>query len=560
MKRSNDYSNSRGNDGGGHGGHRDYTKRPRHHSQANAMSTPMYPGYGMMPMGMDPSMMGQQGYGMPMPMGMPPAPYPMVSGGNTGAAQPNGGGGGPANPTRTVYLGGVPAGVTPREILDLVSVGPVEAVRILPEKNCAFVAFLDPSTAMAMITMAGQAGLNLQGQIVRPRFGNSQPVRSNILNAVMGGASRNVFMGKLDESTTSDDILTALEPFGTIEHFNYIANKGIAFAHFTDISSAIKCIQELPRTPGWEERRISFGKDRCGNSRRSHAAGGPGSAPVGGAPGMDPSMMMGGPGGYMAPGGYDPYGAMGQGGYDQTIMAGYGMAPATGGQINRTVYLSGISQEATCEDLCNAIRGGILHQIRYLPEKHIAFVSFVDPMAAMAFHSYVNSNSVSVRNRRLRAGWGHPSALPAAVATALQTNASRNVYIGSLPEGTTPDKLREDFAGFGEIEQVNILSEKNCGFVNFTNILTAVKAVQGVKDLHPEYSDCRISYGQDRCAKPLSSYGVRQASHNAGGDRREGRDRDGGDRRSRGSYYRPGQDETSGDAHMMSNEILDAEV
>ena len=40
--------------------------------------------------------------------------------------------------------------------------------------------------------------------------------------------------------------------------------------------------------------------------------------------------------------------------------------------LNRTIYLGDIYPETTTEDLCNAIRGGVLQSIRYMQDKHIA--------------------------------------------------------------------------------------------------------------------------------------------------------------------------------------------
>lgn len=40
--------------------------------------------------------------------------------------------------------------------------------------------------------------------------------------------------------------------------------------------------------------------------------------------------------------------------------------------LNRTVYLGNIHPETTTEDLCNAIRGGVLQSMRYMQDKHIA--------------------------------------------------------------------------------------------------------------------------------------------------------------------------------------------
>jgi len=55
-------------------------------------------------------------------------------------------------------------------------------------------------------------------------------------------------------------------------------------------------------------------------------------------------------------------------------MAAAAAANGMGGlqSLNRTVYLGNIHPETTAEDLCNAIRGGVLQSIRYMQDKHIA--------------------------------------------------------------------------------------------------------------------------------------------------------------------------------------------
>ncbi len=39
---------------------------------------------------------------------------------------------------------------------------------------------------------------------------------------------------------------------------------------------------------------------------------------------------------------------------------------------NRCVYLGQLAEEVTTEEICNAVRGGQLLQIKYIQEKHIA--------------------------------------------------------------------------------------------------------------------------------------------------------------------------------------------
>ena len=50
-----------------------------------------------------------------------------------------------------------------------------------------------------------------------------------------------------------------------------------------------------------------------------------------------------------------------------------GLGGLNGNQpLNRTNYFGNIHPETTTEDLCNAIRGGVLQSIRYMQDKHIA--------------------------------------------------------------------------------------------------------------------------------------------------------------------------------------------
>lgn len=60
---------------------------------------------------------------------------------------------------------------------------------------------------------------------------------------------------------------------------------------------------------------------------------------------------------------------------------------------------------------------------------------------------------------------------------------------------------------------------RNCAFVNFTNISNAIKAIDGVKN-KPDYANLRIAHGKDRCANPPRSgpQGGSSARRNASGN------------------------------------------
>ncbi|KAF9316662.1 hypothetical protein BGZ91_005514 [Linnemannia elongata] len=428
---------------------------------------------------------------------------------------PPGAGAGSAG-SRTVYLGNVPAESTIEDVLNLVRNGIVENARLLPEKSCAFVSFLDTASANAFHHDATSRKLELAGQELR---------------AVQQGATRNVFLGGVDDSVTEQTLRADFSQFGLIDTIKVLREKNIAFVHFSNIGNAMKAIAALSQDSRYSRRRMNYGKDRCAKKTangtpgmpNAFAFGGPAysqygsSMPLSFNPNFDRFPQQGGRMGGLGGGSNFGHGNNHHnnginnhhnlnnnngnnmnnnhnGGNNNALLNG----PLTA-QGNRTVYLGNISPDTTCEDLCNAIRGGILNNIRYFPAKHIAFVSFVDPQAANNFFNLCNHQGVMVKSRRLKAGWGqNMHALPLPVIQALQTGATRNVYLGSIDEGFTEERLRHDFAEFGEIEMVNILQDKNCGFVNYTNILSAVKAVDGIRR-NPAYEKVKDdSNSQDR--------------------------------------------------------------
>lgn len=200
-----------------------------------------------------------------------------------------------------------------------------------------------------------------------------------------------------------------------------------------------------------------------------------------------------------------------------------------GGVGNRTVYIGNIHPRSKPEDICNVVRGGILQNIKFLKEKHICFVTFIEASTAVQFYTNAFIDPIVLHGNMLKVGWGHHSGpLPKSISLAVTVGASRNVYV-SLPEYSFKDKyindpqyqeylerykipteqqLREDFNPYGDIEQVNYLSDGHCCWVNFMNISAATRLVEEFKNddgekfhskFNNRYKGLIIGYGKDRC-------------------------------------------------------------
>jgi len=420
---------------------------------------------------------------------------------------------------RTVYVGNLPATASVDELLNLVHFGPLESIRVLPEKSCVFLSFLDGGTAAAFHADALIKKLSLHGQELKIGWGKPSAVPSQVALAIQqSNASRNVYLGGLDENITEEQLRDDLSRFGLIDQVKIVRDKNIGFVHFLSISIATKVVNTLPTEPAWAGKRVNYGKDRCAYIPKSQqvaaqaaqAAAAQSLVAQSAAATLSP-LQTNGPS-FASP--LTPY-------MPFSPDAMQGMAGGQG--LNRTVYLGNIHPETTTEDLCNAIRGGVLQSLRYMQDKHIAFVTFIDPAAALTFFQVASYQGLTLNNRRLKIGWGKNSGpLQPALALAVHSGATRNVYVGNIEDfdAFNEEKLKRDFGEYGDIELVNFLKEKNCAFVNFTNISNAIKAIDGVKN-KPDYANLRIAHGKDRCANaprsgPQGGSGARRSASGNG--------------------------------------------
>jgi hypothetical protein len=118
-------------------------------------------------------------------------------------------------------------------------------------------------------------------------------------------------------------------------------------------------VNTLPTEPQWAGKRVNYGKDRCAYIPKSQQAAAQ-SAQVAAAQSLMAQSAVSPTSANPFTSPFSPFASFGAD----------GGASAQG--MNRTVYLGNIHPETTTEDLCNAIRGGVLQSIRYMQDKHIA--------------------------------------------------------------------------------------------------------------------------------------------------------------------------------------------
>lgn len=130
------------------------------------------------------------------------------------------------------------------------------------------------------------------------------------------------------------------------------------------------------------------------------------------------------------------------------------MAPTMGNASSRTVYLGNIPPETSAEEILGHVRSGQIESVRLLPDKNCAFISFLDGSSATHFHSDAILKKLAIRGQDIKVGWGKPAQVPTSVSVAVQqSGASRNVYLGNLPETVTEAELRDDLATLSKLSR-----------------------------------------------------------------------------------------------------------
>ena len=141
----------------------------------------------------------------------------------------------------TVYVGNLPATASVDELLNLVHFGPLESICVLPEKSCIFLSFLDPGTAASFHADATIKKLSLHGQELKIGWGKPSPVSAQVQLAIQqSNASRNVYLGGLDECTTEEQLRDELSQCGLIDQVKIVWDKNIGFIYFLSIAAATK--------------------------------------------------------------------------------------------------------------------------------------------------------------------------------------------------------------------------------------------------------------------------------------------------------------------------------
>ncbi|KAF9562144.1 hypothetical protein CPC08DRAFT_634350 [Agrocybe pediades] len=183
-------------------------------------------------------------------------------------------------PTRSLWIGNLDSAVTSEQLIHVFApYGAIESLRLLPEKECGFVNFVDQADAVrakddVLNRLGGNIGMP-NGQTVRIGFGkaDSAPVapakgnptspapaspggtgnKATANNNSLGGMesqlqstpTRALWIGSIPSSTTPATILSVFSPYGPIESARVLTHKNCGFINFERLDDAVRARKAL---------------------------------------------------------------------------------------------------------------------------------------------------------------------------------------------------------------------------------------------------------------------------------------------------------------------------
>ncbi|TBU47957.1 hypothetical protein BD309DRAFT_389886 [Dichomitus squalens] len=184
-------------------------------------------------------------------------------------------------PTRSLWIGNLDSSFTSEQLIHVFApYGAIESLRLLPEKECGFVNFVDQADAIrakedVLNRLGGDIGMP-NGQTVRIGFGKADsapvaPAKGANLNSPIatspGGAlgkngnqnaglsgmdaqlqstpTRALWIGSIPSTTTPATILSVFSPYGPIESARVLTHKNCGFINFERLDDAVRARKAL---------------------------------------------------------------------------------------------------------------------------------------------------------------------------------------------------------------------------------------------------------------------------------------------------------------------------
>ncbi|KAI9732676.1 MAG: hypothetical protein M1834_004013 [Cirrosporium novae-zelandiae] len=169
----------------------------------------------------------------------------------------------------------------------------------------------------------------------------------------------------------------------------------------------------------------------------------------------------------------------------------------------RTLKLTGLSENVTHKDIIDVVRGGILLDIYLRGFERAAMISFVEGAKAQEFFAYARRHDIYIKNKRVEINWNDRQfILPAHVANKISIGATRNLVLRNINPNISPDLIRDHLDHIHNLVVINVKFEHNNAYISLNSVHNALFARTCMMS-RQNYKGMKIEWYPDECGQPL---------------------------------------------------------
>ena len=157
---------------------------------------------------------------------------------------------------------------------------------------------------------------------------------------------------------------------------------------------------------------------------------------------------------------------------------------------SRAIFVSQVPETVSYEEMFDAVGAfGNLESIKMIPDKHHAFVNYIDAGSAFALMTSCGGELI-LHGKPSPMTWARTRPVPRDLYAAIRSGATRNLYVANVPESLSEQGLFALFGRFGELESIRLVPRKLAAFVNYVSVSCAIRAKDAMHFKHPNPKDC----------------------------------------------------------------------
>ncbi|KAG0418815.1 Negative regulator of differentiation 1 [Dictyocoela roeselum] len=154
---------------------------------------------------------------------------------------------------RTAYIGNFDPKINPFDVLRLVKGGPIFALKVLREKKCGFITFLNPYAASVFIALCADEPLVVNGHRLKVTVGNNSIISTTSIYRIYEGSTRVIKIFGFKE-----DMLDICK--GEDYEYERIGDSEDAIVYFLSINKAVEVVKYLVS----KGIKVEYLDDPCG--------------------------------------------------------------------------------------------------------------------------------------------------------------------------------------------------------------------------------------------------------------------------------------------------------